>query len=97
MAAAFPDRIPISPLLVAMIKSGRLGQKSGAGFFSYADPASTAKNGKPDPAAIEIIARWAKPSDQHPAEDIILRLLLPMILEATRILEESNAGTGILP
>ncbi|MGA2799212.1 MAG: 3-hydroxyacyl-CoA dehydrogenase family protein, partial [Thermoguttaceae bacterium] len=30
MAAVFPDRIPISPLLVALIKLGRLGQKSGA-------------------------------------------------------------------
>ena len=88
MAAVFPDRIPISPLLVALIKLGRLGQKSGAGFFSYADPASLAKPAEPDPATIEIVARWVKTSHQHSAENIIHRLLLPMILEATRILED---------
>jgi len=94
MAAVFPDRIPISPLLVAMIKLGRLGQKSGAGFFSYADPSSSAKPAKPDPATIEIVALWVKTSHPHSAENIILRLLLPMILEATRILEESSAWHG---
>jgi 3-hydroxyacyl-CoA dehydrogenase/enoyl-CoA hydratase/3-hydroxybutyryl-CoA epimerase/3-hydroxyacyl-CoA dehydrogenase/enoyl-CoA hydratase/3-hydroxybutyryl-CoA epimerase/enoyl-CoA isomerase len=90
MAAVFPDRIPISPLLVALIKLGRLGQKSGAGFFSYADPASLAKPAEPDPATIEIVARWVKTSQQLSAENIILRLLLPMILEATRILEDGE-------
>jgi 3-hydroxyacyl-CoA dehydrogenase/enoyl-CoA hydratase/3-hydroxybutyryl-CoA epimerase/3-hydroxyacyl-CoA dehydrogenase/enoyl-CoA hydratase/3-hydroxybutyryl-CoA epimerase/enoyl-CoA isomerase len=90
MAAAFPDRIPISPLLIALIKLGRLGQKSGAGFFSYADPSSKAKPAKPDPATIEIVARWVKTSHKRSAEDIILRLLLPMILEATRILEDGE-------
>jgi 3-hydroxyacyl-CoA dehydrogenase/enoyl-CoA hydratase/3-hydroxybutyryl-CoA epimerase/3-hydroxyacyl-CoA dehydrogenase/enoyl-CoA hydratase/3-hydroxybutyryl-CoA epimerase/enoyl-CoA isomerase len=88
MAAVFPDRIPISPLLVALIKLGRLGQKSGAGFFSYADPSSTTKSAKPDPATIEIVARWVKIHNQHTTENIILRLLLPKILEATRILED---------
>jgi 3-hydroxyacyl-CoA dehydrogenase/enoyl-CoA hydratase/3-hydroxybutyryl-CoA epimerase/3-hydroxyacyl-CoA dehydrogenase/enoyl-CoA hydratase/3-hydroxybutyryl-CoA epimerase/enoyl-CoA isomerase len=126
MAAAFPDRIPISPLLVALIKLGRLGQKSGAGFFSYADPPSAARPtitalgrelhsrpvhqirgdsttaaptpdqfenpipAKSDPATIEIVARWVKTSRKRSAEDIILRLLLPMILEATRILEDGE-------
>jgi 3-hydroxyacyl-CoA dehydrogenase len=105
MAAVFPDRIPISPLLVALIKLGRLGQKSGAGFFSYADPASTKAivdskgtvpfslrenwdSPRPDPTTIEIVARWVKTAHPHSADNIILRLLLPMILEATRILED---------
>ena len=104
MAAAFPERIPVSPLLVAMIKSGRLGQKSGAGFFlypnpaaivgagfiSHADPPSTAKSAKPDPVTTEIIARWAKTLVHRSTEDVILRLILPMILEAARIIEEDK-------
>ena len=104
MAAAFPDRIPISPLLVALIKLGRLGQKTGAGFFAYADPASTAEpkgtvpfsprenqdSPRPDPATIQIVARWVKTAHQLSAEDIVLRLLLPMVLEATRIMEEGE-------
>ncbi len=117
MSAAFPGRIPVSPLLVALIKLGRLGQKTGAGFFSYADPnillgrelnsrpvcqnrgdSSTVApspgqldnqiSNRPDPATIEIVARWVKTAGQLSAEDIIFRLLLPMILEATRIMEE---------
>ena len=33
MYDAFPDRIMVSPVLPVLIKAGRLGQKSGAGFF----------------------------------------------------------------
>jgi 3-hydroxyacyl-CoA dehydrogenase len=90
MASAFPDRIPVSPLLVALIKLGRLGQKSGAGFFSYADSVAIASSTAPYTATLEIIARWAKTTKQHSSEDIVIRLLLPMILEATRILEEGG-------
>ena len=38
LAAAFPERIAPSPLLVSMIKAGRLGRKTGAGFFAYPRP-----------------------------------------------------------
>ena len=90
MAAEFPERTAISPLLVAMVKSGRLGQKSGAGFFSYDASTSVANSPKPDQAAIEIIRRWAKASGQFSAEEVVLRLVLPMILEASRIIEEDK-------
>jgi 3-hydroxyacyl-CoA dehydrogenase len=109
MAAAYPERISASPLLVSMIKSGRLGQKSGGGFFTYPvcgnacckgdspifagakiGTVPDAKSSEPDPATIEIIARWAKKSNQPSADDVIFRLLLPMISEAVRILEEKK-------
>ncbi len=32
---AFPDRTILSPILPALLKNGRLGKKSGKGFFSY--------------------------------------------------------------
>ena len=35
MYQAFPDRVVASPLVPALVKQGRLGQKSGRGFFSY--------------------------------------------------------------
>ena len=38
LAAAFPERIVSSPLLVSMVKAGRLGQKAGAGFYLYGKP-----------------------------------------------------------
>ncbi len=48
MDEAFPDRIVVSPIVPALIKAGRLGQKSGAGFFDY--PGGK-ERGEPDPAA----------------------------------------------
>ena len=38
LGAAFPERVVSSPLLVSLVKAGRLGQKTGAGFFSYRGP-----------------------------------------------------------
>ncbi|HZN35271.1 MAG TPA: 3-hydroxyacyl-CoA dehydrogenase NAD-binding domain-containing protein, partial [Pirellulaceae bacterium] len=35
MYQAFPDRVVASPLVPSLVKQGRLGQKSGKGFFSY--------------------------------------------------------------
>lgn len=91
LAEAFPDRLAASPLLVAMVKAGRLGCKSGAGFFSY--PAAAAPDAAaqpPDEAVRQIIAQWARPSQEHSAHSITVRLMLPMLLEATRVLQEGK-------
>ena len=46
MWEAFPDRISASPILPALVKAGRLGRKSGLGFFSYQNKK---KRAQPDP------------------------------------------------
>lgn len=84
MQEAFPDRTSASPLLAAMVKAGRLGQKSGAGFFVYKDRGG---RGAPDPAAAEIIKSCVRKQEKFTSEQIIGRLFLPMVLEATRILQ----------
>jgi 3-hydroxyacyl-CoA dehydrogenase/enoyl-CoA hydratase/3-hydroxybutyryl-CoA epimerase/3-hydroxyacyl-CoA dehydrogenase/enoyl-CoA hydratase/3-hydroxybutyryl-CoA epimerase/enoyl-CoA isomerase len=86
---AFSDRIAGSPLLVAMVKAGRLGCKTGGGFFSGVSDA-TAIDQPLAPAAAEILAPWM--DRQHPsaAEMVTGRLFLTMLLEATRILEEGR-------
>jgi 3-hydroxyacyl-CoA dehydrogenase len=85
LAAAFPERIVSSPLLVSMVKAGRLGQKAGAGFYSY-EPSSSPIIAE---TAIETIAaRWRDDVCKSSDESITLRLVLPMLLEATRLLEE---------
>ncbi len=86
-AGAYPDTLPNTPLLVAMVKAGRLGRKTGAGFFAYEDLSVDAKR-LPDPAVDQIIARWADTKQSHTSETIASRLFLPMLLEATRILQE---------
>lgn len=85
MWEAFPDRIVASPLLPAMVKAGRLGQKSGAGFFRY-DPGQ--KQGRADPEFQVLADRYTRERREYSLEQITMRLFLPMLLEATRILQE---------
>lgn len=91
-AGAFPDAMPTSPLLVAMVKAKRLGRKSGAGFYAHRDAAGKPTSPRRDPAAEQIIARWAGQPRTHTAESIAARLFLTMLLEATRMLQ-----TGFAP
>jgi len=88
------DLVVHSPLLVAMVKAGRRGRKSGAGFFAYrGDPdKEETPPGVPDPAVDEIISRWALPPRRRGEETIIARLILPMLLEATRTLQRKGMG-----
>ena len=85
MQNAFPDRVVESPLLPAMVEAKRLGQKTGVGFFKY--QGGKAK-GIPDPTLGDIIGPLVRGKQSFSEEQIIGRLFLPMVLEATRILEE---------
>jgi len=84
MWEAFPDRIAASPILAALVKAGRLGQKTGSGFFAYKDKSG---RGTPDPAAAQYVTPYIRKQDKFTQEQITARLFLPMVLEATRILE----------
>jgi 3-hydroxyacyl-CoA dehydrogenase len=99
LSEAFPDRIAASPVLVTMVKAGRLGRKAGAGFYGYPSPgqlsgphavSATYQGGPANELVGRLLAPWAKPPHQHTAHSILTRLLLPMVLEATRVLEENK-------
>jgi len=83
---AFADRAASSRILEELVKAGRLGQKSGAGFYSYAkDP----KRGSDDPAFAALLDKCRTKSPRKiEADEITDRLFLPMLLEATRCLAE---------
>jgi 3-hydroxyacyl-CoA dehydrogenase/enoyl-CoA hydratase/carnithine racemase len=85
MYQAFPDRVVASPLVPAMVKQGRLGQKSGRGFFSYQNKRGRAEE---DPAVDKLIAPYRRAERKFSREELSNRLFLPMLLEATRMLEE---------
>ena len=87
MHEAFPDRIVESPLLGAMVKAGRLGQKTNAGFFAYKDKQG---RGQPDPTLADVVKPLIRKQETLSGEQIVERLFLPMVLEATRILEEGK-------
>jgi len=85
MRDAFPDRVVESPLLLAMVSAGRLGQKSGRGFFAY-DKGKP--QGNPDPSLSAVVDPLVRGNTKFTQEQITDRLFLPMVLEATRIIED---------
>ncbi len=85
MWEAFPDRVSPSPILPALMRNQRLGQKSGRGFFSYQNRRGTAER---DPELDPILASYCQPPKPMPQAELIDRLILPMLLEATRVLAE---------
>jgi 3-hydroxyacyl-CoA dehydrogenase len=74
------------------VAKGRLGQKSGGGFYDYGENRSS----HPSAAAGEIIADFARFSGIEPgaplgSDEVLFRLLLPVVNEGARLLEEGIA------
>ncbi len=82
---AFPNRIVPSELIIRMYKSGRLGRKCGHGFYST--PWATGDR-QVSPEVRQLIADRLRGSKRPDSDAIRHRLILPMLLEATRALEE---------
>ncbi|MFN0021232.1 MAG: 3-hydroxyacyl-CoA dehydrogenase NAD-binding domain-containing protein [Pirellulaceae bacterium] len=85
MWEAHPDRVMLSPILPAMVKAGRLGQKTGSGFYSYLNKK---KKAQIDPESEALAHSYVKNGSKFTTEQLIHRLFLPMLLEATRVLQE---------
>ena len=81
---AFADRAAPTRILDELVAAGRLGQKSGAGFYSYAK----GSRGVDDPAFEAILAKCRTGQRQISNEEITDRLFLPMLTEASRVLSE---------
>src|SRR5579859_429971 len=81
-----------APVSDRLHDAGRLGQKTGAGFFRY-EPSN--RTPIPDPAVDVLIAEAAAERGVNrrtiSQDEILVRLLYPMINEAAHILEEGIA------
>ena len=84
VAAAYPDRAVGSPILVEMLQAGGAG-KSAMRFYNTKGKGSKPE---PNPAATAIIAKHRPGTKSMDEAEITDRLFLPMLLEATRVLEE---------
>ncbi|WDE11080.1 fatty acid oxidation complex subunit alpha FadB [Thalassomonas haliotis] len=96
MSAGFPTRMaklendPVSTLY----RNERYGQKNGKGFYDY----GTDKRGKPTkvPAetAFELFAASCSDKKDFAADDIIARLMIPLVNEVVRCLEEGVVASA---
>lgn len=97
LAEGYPDRMRMSfrTTTTLMYKNGRLGQKSGSGYYKYEPD----KRGKPkkvkDDEALELVKQvGAKPRD-YSDEEIVARMMVPMCIETVRCLEEKIVDSSV--
>ncbi|KRB67987.1 3-hydroxyacyl-CoA dehydrogenase NAD-binding domain-containing protein [Noviherbaspirillum sp. Root189] len=90
-----PAHIRYCHIADRICEAGRLGQKTGAGFYRY-EPGS--RTPVPDPAVQDIIERCAADSGitrrAVSDEEIVERCMYALVNEAARILEEGIADRG---
>lgn len=97
MADAFPDRMKYNGenIFDFMFKENRFGQKNGKGFYEY----TLDKKGKPaknlNPEIYNLVKKAIKKTIEITDEEIIERMMLPMIIESARCLEDKIVATAI--
>jgi 3-hydroxyacyl-CoA dehydrogenase/enoyl-CoA hydratase/3-hydroxybutyryl-CoA epimerase len=82
MHQAFGDRLAPLPGVQRLVEQGRLGRKSGRGFFEYHD----GKKKGPDHTAVDIIG--ARAAKALPGEEIERRLVYALLNEAAMAVDE---------
>ncbi|MDE1993456.1 MAG: enoyl-CoA hydratase/isomerase family protein [Rhizobiaceae bacterium] len=84
-----------APVADALVEAGRLGQKSRKGYYLYGEDGRTPSV---DPEALALIESVSRSRGIErrviPQEEIIDRMILPMINEGARILEEGIADSA---
>lgn len=89
LAQGYPDRMQLDFKTSAtlMYESGRLGQKSGSGYYRYEQD----RKGKPrkvaDDAAMELLAQVVAGRNEFSDEEIVARMMIPMCIETVRCVE----------
>lgn len=76
-----------------LVKIGRLGQKKGGGFYDY----DASRNATPSPVAAQVIADFAAAKGvsskfELTPDEIVERLLYPVVNECAKILDEGIAA-----
>ena len=96
MAAGFPTRMAKleNDPVAAMYKADRYGQKNGVGFYAYSKDAKGKPKKDIDPAALSLLAGIATDKQEFSSDEIIARVMVPMINETIRCLEEGIVASA---
>jgi 3-hydroxyacyl-CoA dehydrogenase/enoyl-CoA hydratase/3-hydroxybutyryl-CoA epimerase/enoyl-CoA isomerase len=96
VSAGFPQHMHVgfTSAFEVLLKAERLGQKNGRGFYTYERDTKGRPRKAIDPQTDALIApiRPNGPSTAS-AEEIVERMMLPLVLEAARCVEDAIAGT----
>jgi 3-hydroxyacyl-CoA dehydrogenase / enoyl-CoA hydratase / 3-hydroxybutyryl-CoA epimerase / enoyl-CoA isomerase len=96
ISAGYPQRMrpPERNAIRALVQQGRLGQKSGAGFYDY-DVAGGKPRRSASPTARALIAQLQQGATASRSDEAIVeRMMLALVLEAIRCLEERVVGSA---
>ncbi len=89
---AFGERLPLPGWLDRMVEDGRLGKKNGKGFYSYSRNDGKVERTEPDRSVYELLGLVPSIDDPDPV-GLIDRMILPMVDEAARCLDEGIVAT----
>ncbi|MBC61899.1 MAG: fatty acid oxidation complex subunit alpha FadB [Zetaproteobacteria bacterium] len=98
MGQAFPDRMQFSKgsLMDILFKEGRLGQKNGLGFYEYRKNRKGRLEKIYNPGVEQLVqAAVTKNPKDVSDQQIVERMMLPMIIESSLCLEEKIVETAM--
>jgi len=93
LADGYPERMAMieGDVLAKLYQDKKFGQKSGSGFYAY----SVDKKGKPKKDFVEdIFGLIGAPNKKYEDQEIVERMMLPLIFEVARCLDEGIVATA---
>jgi 3-hydroxyacyl-CoA dehydrogenase/enoyl-CoA hydratase/3-hydroxybutyryl-CoA epimerase/enoyl-CoA isomerase len=97
VSAGFPERMqtPYKTAIEILLQDDRLGQKNGGGFYAYAcDPKGRPRK-EVDASTYDLLTK-VQPNGKIEISDadIVERMMLPLMFEAARCVEDGAAGSA---
>ncbi|RDE19756.1 fatty acid oxidation complex subunit alpha FadB [Motiliproteus coralliicola] len=96
MAEGFPDRMASdNPSAIAkLVEQGRLGQKSGSGFYNYEKDRKGKLRKQPAPEIQALLDSVVTEKRDFSDEEIIAAMMVPLCMETVRCLEDNIVASA---